>query len=89
MQAIVTKYYGATNTKPSKIVAKSASGLKVSVSYDDEYNADDNHKRAAQKLCDKYNWPCELIGGGLSNSEEVWVMIPRHLELVERKEKAA
>lgn len=84
MQAIVTKYYGATNTKPSKIVAKSASGLKVSVSYEHEYNADENHRRAAQALCDKYKWTNALLGGGLSDSEEVWVMIPRHLELVEK-----
>jgi len=85
MQAIVTKYYGATNFKPSKIVAKSASGLKVSVSYEHEYNADDNHKRAALALCAKYGWPNELIGGGLSDSEEVWVMIPRHLHLAKKE----
>lgn len=83
MQAIVTKYHGATNTKPSRISATSASGLKVRVSYDHALNADDNHKAAALALCAKYGWTNELIGGGLSDSSEVWVMIPRGMKLVE------
>lgn len=83
MQAIITKYYGATNTRPSKIVAKSASGLKVSCNYDHEYTADRNHELAAKKLCAKLGWTNDLIGGGLSNSSEVWVMIPRGMKLVE------
>lgn len=83
MQAITTTYYGATNTRSSKIVAKSASGLKLSLSYDHEYTADKMHERAARALCDKYGWTNELIGGGLSDSSEVWVMIPRGFKLVE------
>lgn len=85
MQAIVTKYHGATNTKPSKISARSASGLRITVSYDHALNADGNHYAAARKLCAKYNWPNELLGGGLSNSEEVWVMIPSHQRLVDKQ----
>ena len=83
MQAIVTKYLGATNTKPSRIKATSASGLSVTISYPHELTSDDAHKRAALALCQKYNWPNELLGGGLSNSQEVWVMIPKGYKLVE------
>ncbi len=85
MQAIVTKYLGATNTKPSRIKATSASGLSLTISYPHELTSDNAHQLAARKLCDKYGWPNELLGGGLSNSEEVWVMIPTHMELKEKQ----
>lgn len=82
MQAIVTRYHAATNTKPSYVSARSTSGLRVSLNYEHEYTADAMHRRAAQKLCNKYGWPNELLGGGLSDSEEVWVLIPRGYKLV-------
>lgn len=82
MQAIITKYYGAGNVRGARVVAKSASGLKLSMSYDHVLSADENHKCAAVALCAKYGWTNELLGGGLSNSEEVWVMIPRGYRLV-------
>lgn len=83
MQAIVTKFLGATDPKPSRIKATSASGLTVTISYPHELSSDDAHRLAAQKLCDKHGWTNALLGGGLSNSEEVWVMIPRGFKLVE------
>lgn len=82
MQAIVTKYYGAGNVRGARIIAKTASGLKVSVPYDPDLDADQNHRNVAKHLAESLGWTNELLGGGLSDSEEVWVMIPRDMKLV-------
>lgn len=53
MQAIVTKYLPATNTKPSRIKATCARGsLTVSMSY--ETGIDGEHDMAARALCRKF-----------------------------------
>lgn len=49
MQTIITKFYGPTNTRGSRIVAKCWNGKKT-VSYDHSLNADANHKAAADEL---------------------------------------
>ena len=46
MQAIQTKYIGATNTKHSRIKAACEAG-GITVFYDHSLNEDDNHKAAA------------------------------------------
>lgn len=70
MQTITTKYYGATNTKPSKIVATtSGSGTKVSMSFGAAEDAatargcstgftytDAAHDSVALALCVKLGW---------------------------------
>lgn len=86
MQAITTTYHGATNTKPSKIIAKTASGIKLARSYEHGWTTEQNHEQAAYALAAKLNWTTEpgtLLGGGLSDSSEVWVMIPRGYKLVQ------
>lgn len=75
MQAITTTYFGATNTKPAKIIARSASGIRVSVSYDSSLNADDMHRVAAEKLCAKLGWTGDLVQGGLNDRSEVFVFV--------------
>lgn len=68
MQAIRTKYHGATNFKGSRITATSASGIKVTIPYPHELSGQACHQKAADALCDKLNWPKDrLIGGGLSD----------------------
>ena len=53
MQAIVTKYLPATNTKPSRIKAQCARGsITVSMSY--ESGIDGEHVAAAKALCSKF-----------------------------------
>ena len=53
MQAIVTKYLPATNTKPSRIKAQCERGsLTVSWSY--EGRDEDEHANAAKALCAKF-----------------------------------
>lgn len=63
MQAILTKHIGATNTKPSRIKAYSASGLNVTINFPYLDHEEDNYRAAAVELCEKYGWKGELVGG--------------------------
>lgn len=65
LQAILTKVIPATNTKPTRIKASSASGFSVVKTY---HNCDGNeaqkHREAAQALADKLQWKNEMAQGG-------------------------
>lgn len=64
MQTISTKYLGATNSKPSRIIAKtSGASHKITLSYDHALNVDQNHMRAAQELMTRLQWPGRMVGG--------------------------
>ena len=64
MQTISTKYLGATNSKPSSIIAKnSGASQKITLSYDQAWNVDQNHMRAAQELMTRLQWPGRMVGG--------------------------
>lgn len=72
MKAIVVKYIGATNTRPSRLKATAEGVPSITRGYD--YASDDHGKRRiAQDLCDKYKWKGELIEGGLPNGDTVFV----------------
>jgi len=62
-QAIVTKYYGPTASRGSRIKAKSYGG-SVSVAYDYGLNVEQNHDAACATLLDKMEWGGHYIGGG-------------------------
>lgn len=62
MIAIETKYLGPTNTKGSRIKA-TGNGHSVTISYPYELSGEAVHRKAAQALADKMNWPGRLIGG--------------------------
>jgi len=68
MQAIVTKYHGATNTRGSRIGAK-AYGGSILVPYKYELDAYENHERAAHALMKKLGWSGRLIGGSLPDDK--------------------
>ena len=55
MQAIVTKYYGPTNTKPSKFRAI-CSGGKIAASFDYDKDEFCQQRDLAWKLCEKMGW---------------------------------
>lgn len=55
MQAIITKYRGATNTRGSHIVATAAAG-RVTMPYDHALDLEANHAAAANKLMAKLEW---------------------------------
>jgi hypothetical protein len=77
MKAIQTRYYGPTNTLGARIKAI-ADGVKaVTISYPHEYNAEEAHRVAAQKLADKYGWNNALVGGALPNGDYAFCMVPK------------
>ena len=53
MQAIITKYIPATNTRGSRIKAKCERG-SITISYPDELRSEDVHIFAAKKLVEKF-----------------------------------
>lgn len=55
MQAIITKFYGPTNSKGARIKAECAAG-KIFVSYEYGMNTQDNHWNAAKALINKLEW---------------------------------
>lgn len=62
-QAIVTKWFGPTNSRGSRVKAKAAAG-SITVSWDYGLNVADNHAAAARALADKLGWPGAWVGGG-------------------------
>ena len=66
MQAITTRILPATNTKPTRIKAFSASGISVTVSADHS-----SHQGAVRALCQKLNWTGRMIGGGIGNGGDM------------------
>ena len=78
MQAIITKYHGATNTKPSKISATASGGARVVISYPHDCTTDDAHKRAAAALMVKMDWAAQYdLVCGEHKTGCVFVMIPK------------
>ena len=74
MVAIETKYTGATNFKPSRIIATSGNKHRLVLSYSacqdgaKTGHEEDLHAYAAQRLADKMEWSGKLITGALKNS---------------------
>jgi hypothetical protein len=63
MQAVITKYLGPTNSRGTRIKAISWSG-SATVGYDYSLNSGDNHKAAAQAICDNLNSAPNVIEDG-------------------------
>lgn len=76
MQAIVTKYHGPTNARGSRIKATAAAG-SVIIPVENELSLQQNHKRAAAALADKFAWNKPhygtLVMGGLPDGSYVHV----------------
>lgn len=72
-KAIVTRYYGPTETGPARIVA-SAEGVKSFVLKNPDGEA--GHLLAAQGLCDRYKWKGSLTAGGMPDGRVVFVFTP-------------
>jgi len=67
MKAIVTKYHGPTNNRGSRITASDEDGNKITIPYPYELSGEDVHRKAAEALCQKMNWPGKLVAGSLKN----------------------
>jgi hypothetical protein len=61
MQAITTKYLGATNFRGSRIKATCQAG-SITVAWDDALDVDANHVKAAKALADKLDWDTTTYG---------------------------
>lgn len=78
LQAILTKYMGATNTRGSRIRATSASGENVSVPLDYSLNTEDAHAAAAQALMDKMKWSADWDWvQGSTKDGYAFVLVPK------------
>jgi hypothetical protein len=65
MQAIITHYVGPTNTKGSRIIATTESGIRHIISYPHEMSEERGHRKAAEELAAKLGWSGRLIAGGM------------------------
>lgn len=64
MQAITTKYLGPTNYRGSRVVAK-CQAKRLTVSWDDALNAEQNYNAAARMLAERLGWHGTWHGGAL------------------------
>ena len=62
MKAILTKFYGPTDTKPARVKAYDMDGNCMWVTSADH---NDPHFAAAHALCAKMNWEGDIIGGAI------------------------
>ncbi len=56
LQAIETKYHGATNTRGSRISATTAGGKRIYIPYPYECSGAAAHAVAAQRLAESLDW---------------------------------
>lgn len=73
-QAIETKFRGPTNCQGARVVARAQAGRLV-VSWDHGESVEENHRRAALRLAERYGWPsADMVGGGNAKGDGyVWV----------------
>ena len=84
MQAIITKYIGATNYRLPRIKATCEAGsVTITYPYEDE-DEEESHTQAARALVDKLGWTVAngypaMVCGGLPQSigGYVFVFLPR------------
>ena len=75
MQAIQTKFLGATNHRGSRVKATSAAG-SLTLSWDYGISNEDNHTAAAEALMEKLDWnwgPVTMSSGTLKDGTFVHV----------------
>ncbi len=76
MQAIVTRYFGPTNLRGSRIKATAAAG-SVSIPYPYNLSGQACHRAAANALVEKMGWSNarhgELLGGQLPSGDYVFI----------------
>lgn len=79
MKAIITKYFGPTNTRGSRIKATDGDRCSITIPYPHELDSEEAHRKAAEALRDKMKWKGELIAGWIKN-DCVFVFKPEEKE---------
>ena len=74
MQAIITKYLSATNSRGSRIKATCAAG-SVTIGYPHEFSGMTCHAKAAYALLAKLHWDYKLMGGQLPSGDYAFVLV--------------
>lgn len=80
MQAILTKYLGATDTKGSRVKAICAAG-SVTRAWDSALSVEDNHRAAACALVHELDWTVksgyegQWVGGCLPNGDYAYCLV--------------
>jgi UDP-2,3-diacylglucosamine pyrophosphatase LpxH len=76
-QSISTKYLPATNTKGSRVKAFTSWGKKsLTLAWDHDLTAEDNHRKVAARLADICNWTdCAWFMGGNHDGHYVFVAV--------------
>jgi hypothetical protein len=77
MKAIRVKYLACTDHRPSRWKASDECGNQVTKSYDYGVTSQEQTLRVAQALCEKMQWPTELIGGSYGDSD--WYVFRKQL----------
>lgn len=73
MKAILTRYHGPTDTKPSRITARAEGVPNLTLA---NAEGDEGHRAAAQALCNRMDWTGTLTMGGLPDGFCVHVFTP-------------
>ena len=63
MVAILTKFFGPTNTRGSRVKAYTCTGLQLTISWDHALDSEANHTAAAKALATKMGWHGKYVGG--------------------------
>ncbi|UGY21557.1 hypothetical protein HU675_0045030 [Bradyrhizobium septentrionale] len=67
-QAITTKYFGASNSKGSRIKASAAAG-SITLHLDNALSIEANHAKAARALAEKLDWRGAWAMGGMPDDQ--------------------
>jgi hypothetical protein len=71
-QAITTKFIGPSNTKGSRVKAKSSAG-SLTIHWNHSMNTEENHTAAARAFATKWDWKGVWFIGGLPDTGYVFV----------------
>jgi len=66
LQAVTTAYLPATNHRPARIVARTASGIRLTAPYDHDLTPEQAHCAVALRLIARLGW-------GPASPRRVWV----------------
>lgn len=76
MQAIITKYFGPSHVKGSRVKATCEAG-SLTIAWDDSIDSEPNHHTAALKLCAKLGWTGKLASGGMPKAGYCYAFVTR------------